>query len=159
MNVTLHKRPRSRRQDWALRRERISEINVTPFVDVLLVLLVIFIVAAPLLSVGVPVNLPETAARPLQSEPEEPVTLTVLADGSVMLMSEPINREELIPKLNAVMGERESDKIYIRGDRDARYEYLMQIMGALGKAGYRNLGLVTEDGGPALDGVETPNQG
>ena len=159
MAVSLHKRPRSRRQDWALRRDRISEINVTPFVDVVLVLLIIFIVAAPLLSVGVPVNLPETAARPLQSEPEEPVTLTVLADGGVALMSEPINREELIPKLRAVMNERETDKIYIRGDQDARYEYVMQVMGALSKAGYRNLGLVTEDGGPALDGGAPPDPG
>ncbi len=154
MSVIRHRGRRSRRQDWTEGRKRISEINVTPFVDVVLVLLIIFIVAAPLLSVGVPINLPETAARPLQSEPEEPITLSIDADGSLILFTEPIDPQELIPKMRAIMAERESDRIYIRGDRDVRYEYIMQVMGALSNAGFRNLGMVTDDGGPTLDGSQ-----
>ena len=128
-----------------------SEINVTPFVDVMLVLLIIFVVAAPLLTVGVPVQLPETAAKPLPAETEQPLTLSVAADGRIALQSAELPREELIPRLRAVMAERTSDRIFLRGDRDARYEVIMQIMGALNNAGFRNIGLVTESDGPTLD--------
>ncbi|MCY3879914.1 MAG: ExbD/TolR family protein [Rhodobacteraceae bacterium] len=123
-----------------------SEINVTPFVDVVLVLLIIFIVAAPLLTVGIPIRLPETEAGPLPSEPEQPLTISVAADGRVALQSTEIPRSELIPRLSAVIAERNSDRIYLRGDRDARYETVMRVMGALNRAGFRNIGLVTESG-------------
>ncbi len=122
----------------------IAEINVTPFVDVVLVLLIIFIVAAPLLTVGIPIQLPETKAAPLPSEPEQPLTLSVAADGRVALQATEIPRDELIPRLRAVMAERGSDRIYIRGDRDARYELVMKVMGDLNDAGYRDIGLVTD---------------
>ncbi len=120
-----------------------AEINVTPFVDVVLVLLIIFIVAAPLLTVGIPVQLPETKANPLPSEPEQPLTLSVAVDGRVALQSSEIPREELIARLTAVIEERDSDRIYVRGDRDARYEVIMKVMGDLNDAGFRNIGLVT----------------
>lgn len=129
-----------------------SEINVTPFVDVVLVLLIIFIVAAPLLTVGVEIRLPETSAEALPSEDEEPLAISVAQDGSVALQSSTIPVEELIPRLRAVMAERSSDKIFIRGDSEVRYEVIMQIMGALNNAGYRNIGLVTDPGGPEFDG-------
>ncbi len=152
MSVTLQKVEIRRR--WRGRRTHrpMSEINVTPFVDVMLVLLIIFIVAAPLLTVGIPVQLPETAAKPLPSEPEEPLTLSVASDGRIALQATELPREELIPRLRAVLAERSSDKIFLRGDRDARYEVIMQVMGALNNAGYRNIGLVTEGNGPKLDG-------
>ncbi|MCY4007840.1 MAG: ExbD/TolR family protein [Rhodobacteraceae bacterium] len=120
-----------------------AEINVTPFVDVVLVLLIIFIVAAPLLTVGIPVQLPETKANPLPSEPEQPLTLSVAVDGRVALQSSEIPRDELIARLAAVIAERDSDRIYVRGDRDARYEVIMKVMGDLNDAGFRNIGLVT----------------
>ncbi len=130
-----------------------SEINVTPFVDVMLVLLIIFVVAAPLLTVGIPVRLPETAATPLPAEPDEPLTISVAADGTVALQTTVIPSNELIPRLRAILLERTSDKIFLRGDRDARYETVMQVMGALNNAGFRNIGLVTEGNGPKLDGT------
>ena len=126
-----------------------SEINVTPFVDVMLVLLIIFVVAAPLLTVGIPVELPETAAKPLPSETEQPLTLSVSADGRVAIQSAEVPRNELISRLQAVMAERSSDRIYLRGDKNAKYETIMQVMGALNQAGYRNIGLVTESDGLA----------
>ena len=132
-----------------------SEINVTPFVDVLLVLLVIFIVAAPMLTVGVPVKLPRTTATALPAENEEPLALTVFADGTLALQSSAIGFDELLPKLREVMAERSSKRIYIRGDAEARYELIMVVMGALNKEGYRDIGLVTESGGP---GLETPSE-
>lgn len=135
------KRSRNRR-----RHRPMSEINVTPFVDVVLVLLIIFIVAAPLLTVGIPIELPETNAKALPSETEQPLTLSVAADGRVALQSTEIPRNELISRLRAVMAERQSDRIYLRGDRNARYEIVMQVMGDLNDAGFRNIGLVTKSG-------------
>ena len=130
-----------------------SEINVTPFVDVMLVLLIIFIVAAPLLTVGVPVKLPETAATPLPAETEEPLTISIASDGRLAIQSTEVGSHELVPRLLAIMEERSSDKVFVRGDRDARYEWVMQVMGALNNAGIRNIGLVTEGNGPTMDGA------
>src|SRR6187431_1691773 len=90
----------------------ISEINVTPMVDVMLVLLIIFMVAAPLLTVGVPIELPKTAAAPLPSEQEEPLTIALTADGQILVQNEDVTREQLIPLLRAVSEERKSDKIF-----------------------------------------------
>ena len=128
-----------------------AEINVTPFVDVMLVLLIIFMVAAPLMVVGVPVKLPETAATSLPADQEEPLTVTVTAEGAVMIQTSEIPREELITRLRAVAAERESDRVYLRADGVVPYENVMQIMGALNRGGFKNIGLVTEPGGPSLD--------
>ncbi|UWR23379.1 protein TolR [Sulfitobacter sp. S190] len=129
-----------------------SEINVTPFVDVMLVLLIIFMVAAPLLTVGVPVELPKTAAQALPSEQEEPLTVTISADGDVQIMTSPTPREELVSKLRAVAAEREGDRVFLRADGSVPYSEVMQIMGALNAGGFTNIGLVTDIGGPTLDG-------
>ncbi|RSK36786.1 protein TolR [Rhodovulum iodosum] len=129
-----------------------SEINVTPMVDVMLVLLIIFMVAAPLLTVGVPVELPETAASALPTEQEEPLTITVTADGALVLQTTETPEDELIPRLRAVMAERTDDKIYLRADGAIPYERVVQVMGALNGAGFRKIGLVTETGGPTLGG-------
>lgn len=128
-----------------------SEINVTPFVDVMLVLLIIFMVAAPLLTVGVPVELPETAAEPLPGEQEEPLTVTLTAGGEIMVQTTATPAGELVGKLRAIAAERDSNRIYLRADGAVPYERVAQVMGALNAAGFRDIGLVTESGGPDLD--------
>jgi len=128
-----------------------SEINVTPFVDVMLVLLIIFMVAAPLLTVGVPVELPKTAASALPSEREEPLTITLVADGRMLIQTTETNAQDLIPKLRAIAVERADDKVFLRADGAIPYEQVMQVMGALNAGGFRNIGLVTDTGGPTLD--------
>jgi biopolymer transport protein TolR len=130
-----------------------SEINVTPFVDVMMVLLIIFMVAAPLLTVGVPVELPKTAAQALPGEQEEPLSVTITADGGVQIMTTETAREELIPKLRAVAAEREGDRVFLRADGAVPYSAVMEIMGALNAGGFSNIGLVTDIGGPTLDGT------
>ena len=132
-----------------------SEINVTPFVDVMLVLLIIFMVAAPLLTAGVPVQLPETAATPLPQDPEEPLAVTVAADGRVQIGSADVPRDELVARLSAIAGERGSPRVYLRADGSVPYAEVMVVMGALNAGGFRDIGLVTDGGGPRLDGAAT----
>lgn len=129
-----------------------SEINITPFVDVMLVLLIIFMVAAPLLTVGVPVELPKTAASALPAEQEEPLTVTLTAEGAVQIMNTETARDELVAKLRAVAAEREGDRVFLRADGAVPYSAVMEIMGALNAGGFTNIGLVTDIGGPTLDG-------
>ncbi len=128
-----------------------SEINVTPFVDVMLVLLIIFMVAAPLLTVGVEIKLPKTAAKALPSEKEQPLTLNLTRDKELILQESEIEFAELIPKLRQIAKERTDDRIFLRADGENDYSIVMQIMGALNKAGFNNISLVTESGGPSLD--------
>ena len=131
-----------------------AEINVTPFVDVMLVLLIIFMVAAPLLTVGVPVDLPKTAANALPSEAEEPLTVTLTADGEVQIQTTPTAREDLVAKLRAIAAERDGTQVFLRADGAIPYAEGMQVMGALNAGGFSNVGLVTDTGGPALDGTD-----
>lgn len=121
-----------------------SEINITPFVDVMLVLLIIFMVAAPLVTVGVPVDLPKTAASALPTEQEEPLTVTLTADGSIMVQETEIGMDQLIPKLRAISAERESEMIYLRADGALPYDDFAKVMGALNAAGFSKIGLVTD---------------
>ncbi len=130
----------------------VAEINITPFVDVMLVLLIIFMVAAPLTTVGVPVKLPETAATSLANEQEEPLTVTITADGRLMIQTTQIAPDQLIGKLRAISSERQNNKIFLRADGAIPYEQVMQVMGALNAGGFRDIGLVTDSGGPRLDG-------
>ena len=129
-----------------------SEINITPMVDVMLVLLIIFMVAAPLLTVGVPVELPKTAAEALPTEQEEPLTVTLTADGQIAIMTTEVPEDELIARLRAIAAERKDDKLFLRADGAIPYARVMQVMGALNAGGFRNIGLVTDTGGPRLDG-------
>ncbi|KUJ80428.1 protein TolR [Ruegeria marisrubri] len=133
------------------RARPMSEINVTPFVDVMLVLLIIFMVAAPLLTVGVPVELPKTAANALPSDSEEPLTVTLTADGRVQIQTTDVAPEELVGKLRAIAAERTSDRVFLRADGSLPYVQVMQVMGALNAGGFSNVGLVTDTGGPTLD--------
>ncbi len=134
------------------RTQAMSEINVTPFVDVMMVLLIIFMVAAPLLTVGVPVRLPETSAEALPSVTEEPLTVTLTADGGVAIMTTEVDQSDLVPRLRAVAAERADTRIFLRADGAIPYERVMQVMGALNAGGFNDIGLVTETGGPRLDG-------
>ncbi|MBD3663866.1 protein TolR [Sulfitobacter aestuariivivens] len=134
------------------RAQPMSEINVTPFVDVMLVLLIIFMVAAPLLTVGVPVELPKTAAGALPAEQEEPLTVTVTAEGAVQIQTTDVAREELVARLRGIAAERSSDRVFLRADGRVPYAIVMEVMGAMNAGGFSNIGLVTDIGGPALDG-------
>ncbi len=129
-----------------------SEINVTPFVDVMLVLLIIFMVAAPLLTVGVPLELPKTAAQAVATEQEEPLTISVQEDGSVSIQNTAVPEGELIDRLRAIAAERTSDKLFLRADGRIAYERVVQVMGALNSAGFTNITLVTDAGGPSFGG-------
>ena len=133
------------------RRNLVSEINVTPFVDVMLVLLIIFMVAAPLLTVGVPLELPKTAAQAVPAEPEEPLSVSVTPEGPILVMTTEVPEDELVTRLRAVAEERQSDKIYLRADGAIPYARVMEVMGALNAAGFNNIVLVTEAGGPRMD--------
>ena len=124
-----------------------SQINVTPMVDVMLVLLIIFMVSAPLLTVGVPIDLPQTQASSLDAADKEPLAISVNNKGEVFLQNSPIDIEELVPKLKAIMDARKGgadDRIYVRGDRSVDYGTVMKVMGRLNAAGFRKVALVTE---------------
>ncbi len=127
-----------------------SEINVTPFVDVMLVLLIIFMVAAPLLTVGVPVELPKTAAAAMPTEDEEPLTITITADGLLLIMNTEVSEAEFLPKLTAIAAERTSNKVFLRADGAIPYERVAQVMGALNAGGFNSIGLVTDADGPTF---------
>jgi biopolymer transport protein TolR len=129
-----------------------SEINVTPFVDVMLVLLIIFMVAAPLMTVGVPLELPKTAAKAVPTEQEEPLTISLQADGTVSMMNTPVPENELVDRLRSVAQERDSDKVFLRADGAIEYSRVVQVMGALNLGGFSNIVLVTDAGGPTLTG-------
>lgn len=132
------------------RAQPMSEINVTPFVDVMLVLLIIFMVAAPLSVVGVPVDMPETSASALPSDEEEPLTVTIEADGTLHIQETEVAESELIARLQGIAAERNSDKIFLRADGANDWNRVAQIMGALDAAGFGDIGLVTDIGGPTL---------
>ena len=133
-------------------RRTISEINMVPFIDVMLVLLIIFMVAAPMLTVGVPLKLPDTAANALPTEDEPPLAISITADGLLMIQNSEVADAELIPRLAAIAAERKSDKIFLRADGSIPYERVAQVMGALNKGGFNNIGLVTDAGGPSFSG-------
>lgn len=120
-----------------------AEINVTPLVDVMLVLLIIFMISAPLLTVGVPIDLPQSQAKSLDQE-REPLTLSVNDKGQVFLQNTEIKLEELVDKLKAVAKQGPEERIYVRGDKKVDYGTVMKVMGRLQAAGYRKVALVTE---------------
>lgn len=125
------------------RGERFSEINVTPFVDVMLVLLIVFMVTAPLLTVGVPVELPKTEAKQLAAD-ETPLTVTVRADGALYLQETQTEEADLLPKLKALAKEGLQSRIFIRADDKVDYGVVARVMARINAAGYRNIGLVTD---------------
>jgi len=140
MARTLHQLERGRP---ARRRRPLSEINVTPFVDVMLVLLIVFMVTAPLLTAGVPVDLPKTRAQALGQD-REPLSVTVKRDGKVYIQNTPVAEDELVAKLAAIAVNGYDQRIFVRGDRSVDYGRVMSVMGLLSAAGFTHIGLVTD---------------
>lgn len=120
-----------------------SDINVTPMVDVMLVLLIVFMVAAPLMTVGVPIDLPETQARQMNTE-AKPITVSVTPDGQIFLGDTPVAEADLVAQVAAVAVNGTEDRIYVRGDSGANYGAVMKVMGTLSGAGYSKIGLITD---------------
>jgi biopolymer transport protein TolR len=143
MAATISASPSRKRRHR--RVSMMSEINVTPMVDVMLVLLIIFMVAAPLLTVGVPLDLPQTSAKNLDQD-KEPLTISVNVQGQVFLQNSEIKLDELVAKLQAITQARggTDERIYVRGDKKVDYGTVMKVMGRLSAAGFRRVALVTE---------------
>ncbi len=146
-SVVKRVRSKGRRRNMPM-----SEINVTPFVDVMLVLLIIFMVAAPLMTAGVPLNLPETAANAVPNEDEEPLMVSIPVEGSLTIMDQPVADEQVVTTLRTILAERQSGRVFLRADGTIPYARVVQIMGALNAAGITDIVLVTETGGPRMDG-------
>jgi biopolymer transport protein TolR len=125
------------------RNRPMSDINVTPFVDVMLVLLIVFMVTAPLLTVGVPIDLPESKAKQLDSK-KEPLTISVDSEGRVFLQDTEITIDELVPKLTAVAEQGVEERVFVRGDQSVDYGTVMRVMGRLNAAGFNRIALVTQ---------------
>jgi biopolymer transport protein TolR len=125
------------------RAHQMSDINVTPFVDVMLVLLIVFMVTAPLLTVGVPVDLPKTKAQALGQD-REPLSVTIRNNGQIYLQNMKVNDEELVPKLTAIAANGYDQRIFVRGDRSVDYGRVMQVMAEISAAGFTHIGLVTD---------------
>mgnify|MGYP001417183996 FL=1 len=124
-------------------RKSISEINVTPFVDVMLVLLIIFMVTAPLLTAGIKINLPESASI-LKNEKNDPVTISMNSKGEIYIQKKKISPENLIKKLTALKGQNKDLKIYIKGDKNLNYGKIMDLMSFINKSGFKKVALVTK---------------
>ena len=138
-----------RRRHKRQRRRPMSDINVTPFVDVMLVLLIVFMVTAPLLSAGVPVDLPQAQAKPLALE-KEPITVTIDTQGRVFVKDAEVTMDSLVPQLNTLAKGSLDERIYVRGDKTVSYGTIMTVMGAISSAGFTHIGLVAlkePDGG------------
>jgi len=120
-----------------------SEINVTPFVDVMLVLLIVFMVTAPLLTVGVPVDLPKTKAKSI-GESEEPLVISVDLEGTIFIQETPVELENLVPRLQAVTENKADTRIYVRGDKGVNYGRVMEVMGNISVAGFTRVALIAE---------------
>ena len=133
-----------------MRRRAMAEINVTPFVDVMLVLLIVFMVTAPLLTVGVPVDLPKTRA-PALGQDREPLSITVRRDGTIFLQKEEVAQEALVERLQAIAENGYDQRIFVRGDDRVVYGKVMEVMGQLAAAGFTKIGLVTDAVKPKPD--------
>ena len=145
-HVMHHVGSRGRRR----RSPAMSEINVTPFVDVMLVLLIVFMVTAPLLTVGVPVDLPKTRA-PALGQDKEPLSVTIAKNGKIYLQKEAVTEDQLVPKLQAISQNGYDQRIFVRGDETVGYGRVMVVMGLLASAGFTHIGLVTDVQKPKPD--------
>ena len=141
MAVNINSLPNNRRR--SRKNKPSSAINVTPLVDVMLVLLIVFMVTAPLLTVGVPIELPKTAAKQMTDD-SEPLTITIDKQNNIYIQELEIEFEELTEKLEAIRKDNFEKKIYINGDKDINYEILMKVMAKINSAGYTSIGLVTD---------------
>ncbi len=139
----------------------LSEINVTPFVDVMLVLLIVFMVTAPLLTVGVPVDLPKTQAQSI-ADPDEPLVISINAEGVIYIQDSPVEIGQLVPRLRAITESKPDTRIFVRGDRAIAYGRIMQVMGTVNTAGFQRVALIAElpkgDEVPVVGGSEAESE-
>ncbi|NNF76910.1 MAG: protein TolR [Rhizobiales bacterium] len=142
MGAALQGRIRGARRRRRSSYAPMTDINVTPFVDVMLVLLIVFMVTAPLLTVGVPIELPESKAKPLQGD-KEPLAVTVNGEGKIFLQDTEIDLDTLVPKLLAISQNGYNERIYVRGDHQVDYGVVAKVMGIISGAGFKRIGLVT----------------
>ena len=138
--MQIHNTGQGRRKRYS----QMSEINVTPFVDVMLVLLIVFMVTAPLLTVGIPVDLPKVKASALTDQ-KDPIEITVNIEGDVFIGESLVEVENLIPRINAITEQNTEARIYIRGDRIVAYGRIMEIMSIINSAGYVKVALITQN--------------
>jgi biopolymer transport protein TolR len=143
MAINLSSGPSKRRYT---RARPFSEINVTPMVDVMLVLLVIFMVTAPMMTTGVTVDLPQSKAAPVPGQ-DEPLAVSITADGKVYVQKMPVTLKELADKLNAVTSEKKDTRIFVRGDKSVDYGRIMQVVGEINAAGFEKVALITDMSG------------
>ncbi len=136
------------------RRGALSEINVTPLVDVMLVLLIIFMISAPLLTAGVPIELPKTEAGAMQDQPD-PITVSIRSDGAIYVQETAVPFSTLAPRLKT-MAEGQTQSIYVRADGRASYAVVAQVMASLSTSGFTSINLITDTGGPSSGGEEAP---
>jgi biopolymer transport protein TolR len=134
--------PTGRRHKARRRHMPMAEINVTPFVDVMLVLLIVFMVTAPLLTVGVPIDLPKTQAKQMEGD-SKPITVSIKSDGKIYLQDAEVDADKLVSTLQAIAKNGLDERVFVRGDKDADYGTIMRVMGRLNSAGYKKIGLVT----------------
>jgi biopolymer transport protein TolR len=145
MGANLNPGSGGRRSNRRYRKGRFTEINVTPFVDVMLVLLIVFMVTAPMLTAGVTVDLPDSEAAALPGQ-DEPLTLSIQQDGSLFIQETKVSAETLLPKLKAIVGEKLDTRIFVRADSRLDYGEVMGVVGRVSSAGFRKVALVTETG-------------
>jgi biopolymer transport protein TolR len=146
MAAGIHRAERGRRR----RSRPMSEINVTPFVDVMLVLLIVFMVTAPLLTVGVPVDLPKTHAQALGQD-REPLSVTIRKGGRIYVQNTPVGDDDLVPRLTAIAANGYDQRIFVRGDKSVDYGRVMEVMAMISAAGFTHIGLVTDVAKPDPD--------
>ena len=146
---------RGRRRRGRGRRGALSEINVTPLVDVMLVLLIVFMISAPLLTVGVPVELPKTEAGSLQDQ-AAPLTVSIRADGSIFIKEDAVAFANLAPRLHEMAGPGGAKPLYVRADGKAAYAVVAQVMAALSTSGFTSINLITDTGGPSSGAKPAP---
>jgi len=140
MGAALNAGPR---RGGSRRRPTMSDINVTPLVDVMLVLLIVFMVTAPLMTVGVPVDLPKTAAASLNDK-VEPLTISLDAKGRIFIQETEISQDQLVPRLKAITASKPDTAIYVRGDKGINYGRVMEVMGQVAAAGFQKVSLIAE---------------
>lgn len=133
----------ARRTGYTKRHTQMSDINVTPFVDVMLVLLVVFMVTAPLLTVGVPIDLPNSQANNLP-ENDTPLSITIDAEGRIYLQDEEVNLEQMVARITVIFENRKEDRIYVHGDKGVNYGRVMEVIGLLNGSGFSRVAMVTD---------------
>jgi biopolymer transport protein TolR len=131
---------RGRRNNY----RKMSEINVTPFVDVMLVLLIVFMVAAPLLTAGVPVDLPKSQAKQISDEDNKPIEVTVTAEGKIFIGETEVERDRLVALLSSMTNNDPERRVFIRGDQKLAYGQVMEVIGAINKGGFRKVALISD---------------